>query len=399
VNRPVLYTSLGLVALLIAAGITAYSQREKIGRFWVNPRTPYQTYVRPPAPHYEREEAWAALPGKTSRANVVPEGLTASTQIPQADVFYVHPTTYYKAQEWNGPIDSRNATRRVDEIALPVQASAFNGAGRIFAPRYRQATLYAFLTHIHDGRLAQRAAYTDVADAFSYYLQHYNEGRPLIIAGYGQGALHIIRLLQEFVVGKDLQQRFIAAYIIDFALPQDLFDVSLNTLKLCQTPDETQCIVTWNALENGKKPHEILDRSQVWNIFGSLRKTEGRPLACINPLTWAENELPAPRTLNHGGVALQEDRFIGPVPEITNAQCRGGILYYDAPKDARFHHFEWPGARHRIVPYNFFYMNIRENASVRTRAFITAHMQPGRTSQAPQTHPLPFNAHDDPPVR
>ncbi len=382
-TRPALYSVLGVLVTLLVGGVTSYSQREKIARFLINPRTPYQTYVRPAAPHYESEDAWAALPWKSSRAKELPEGLMTIAMVPEADVFYIHPTTYYKAQEWNGPITSRKAGIRVDEIALPVQASAFNGAGRIFAPRYRQATLYTFQTHNHDGRLAQRAAYTDVADAFSYYLQHYNKGRPLIIAGSGQGALHAIRLLQEFIVGKDLQHRFIAAYIIDFALPLDLFDVSLNTLELCRKPEETQCIVTWNTLQSGKDPHEIRDRSQVWNIFGSLQKTEGRPLACINPLTWAENELPAPRSLNIGGIAVDKKGNSGPVPQITNAQCREGVLYVNKPDDQQFQRLEWPGAHYRLANYNFFYMNIRENAILRARTFLNKRPSQDRTSLAP----------------
>ena len=382
-TRSVIYTILGALVIVLIGVYMAYSQSEKIGRFLINPRTPYQTYTRPKAPQYDRDDSWAALPWTQSRAKELPDGMMATTMVPEADVFFVYPTTYYKAMEWNGPLTSRKAGIRIDDVAMPAQASAFNAAGRIFAPRYRQATLYAFQTLNHDGRLAQRAAYADVADAFSYYLQNHNDGRPLIFAGSGQGALHIIRLLQEYVVGKDLQKRFVAAYIIDFAFPLDLFDISLNTLSLCQSADETQCIISWNTLESGQDPHLIQGRSQVWNIFGSLQSTADRPLACINPLTWEENELPAPASLNLGGISVDRIGNSGPVPQITGAQCRKGILYVNKPEDVRFHHFEWPGAEHRLAQFNFFYMNIRENAALRAQAFLKKWRPQEPTSQTP----------------
>ncbi len=371
VTRPLTLLLSTLMLVLVLAAATAFALRENLVRFLLNPRSPYQTYVLPPAPNYATTDAWAAQPGMPSRANEIPVGLPPVSRVPDVDVFYVHPTTYYKSAQWNGPIDDPESRRLVDDRALPNQASPFNAAGRIFAPRYRQATLYALLTHNQDGRWARKSAYQDVARAFEYYLRNINQGRPLLLVGHGQGGLHAIRLLQEYVVGKPLQHRLVAAYIIDFALPLDMFRVSLSTLKPCETATETHCVVSWNALEYGKDPSEITTRSQVWDIFGNLVTTEGRPLTCINPLTWALNELPAPNPLNKGGVAFEDNGGnSGPVPEITGAQCRDGILYVDRPKDGRFRRYDWPGSRYRLASYNLFYMNLRENAVHRVQAFL-----------------------------
>ena len=41
-------------------------------------------------------------------------------------------------------------------------------------------------------------AYADVKRAFDYYLENYNNGRPIIIAGHSQGSGHGMRILKEY---------------------------------------------------------------------------------------------------------------------------------------------------------------------------------------------------------
>jgi alpha-beta hydrolase superfamily lysophospholipase len=58
-------------------------------------------------------------------------------------------------------------------------------------------------------------AYADVKAAFQYYLAHYNEGRPIIIAGHSQGTAHATRLLHEFFEhDPKLRRQLVAAYLI-----------------------------------------------------------------------------------------------------------------------------------------------------------------------------------------
>ena len=57
-------------------------------------------------------------------------------------------------------------------------------------------------------------AYQDVKKAFEYYLEHYNNGRPIIIASHSKGSTHTIRLLKEFFDGKQLKEKLVMAYLI-----------------------------------------------------------------------------------------------------------------------------------------------------------------------------------------
>jgi len=73
----------------------------------------------------------------------------------------------------------------------------FARSGRLFAPRYRQASLYTALTLRDDARDARQFAYGDVRRAFDDFLDHFNQGRPLIVVGVEQGGTLVDRLMRE----------------------------------------------------------------------------------------------------------------------------------------------------------------------------------------------------------
>lgn len=65
----------------------------------------------------------------------------------QADVFFLHPTSYLdgkKHNTWNAALNDEKINKKTDLGSILYQASLFNNVGKIYAPRYRQAHLYAF---------------------------------------------------------------------------------------------------------------------------------------------------------------------------------------------------------------------------------------------------------------
>src|SRR5690606_9743155 len=108
-----------------------------------------------------------------------------------AAIFFVHPTSYYSRSSWNAPLDDRDANHRAT-LFMQGMASAFGDAGEVWAPRYRQATLGAFLAEdrVTAGK-AIDAAYRDVEQAFDAFLEGIPANKPIILAGHSQGALHL----------------------------------------------------------------------------------------------------------------------------------------------------------------------------------------------------------------
>ena len=146
----------------------------------------YSTSV-PSAPDYSLPNNWAALPEKIDMADQVPKGVLVTPQEDaQADVFFIHPTTYTgKADNWNASVEDVKLNEKTDETTILYQASIFNASGKVYAPRYRQAHLSTFRSE--DKAAATQAlqlAYQDVKRAFQYYLDHYNDKRPIIIAAH-----------------------------------------------------------------------------------------------------------------------------------------------------------------------------------------------------------------------
>ena len=310
-----------------------------------------------PAPSYADSAAWLALPGHPSAAQQRPHGLPPPAPSPAdtvADVFYLHPTTYYwKLGYWNAPLRQRRLNRYTARTTLRGQASLFNDAGRLYAPRYRQATLYAFFTQDSvSQRAALNLAYVDVKAAFQYYLTHYNHGRPFILAGHSQGTTHAQRLLHELVDDNPhLRRQLIAAYLVGRRVRPDEY----HHLPPLRDSLATGGIVAWNT---------------------ALRGTEFAPyrgLLVTNPLTWTLDTAAAPATLNCGAVPLTFKRI---TPQLTGAQAHRGLLWADVGKQrAGFPRLHIPGERklrasYHLVDYNLFYLNVRQNARARVRAWL-----------------------------
>jgi hypothetical protein len=78
---------------------------------------------------------------------------------------------------WNAPLDDRLSQDRA-KLFLQGLASPFAASGEIWAPRYRQAAIGAFLTDKPEGQKALDAAYKDVLLAFDDFVANGAERPP-----------------------------------------------------------------------------------------------------------------------------------------------------------------------------------------------------------------------------
>src|SRR4051812_32531289 len=122
---------LGAVGVLLGAYAVF---RGDLIRHSLDPRTPFQTYRPPAAPDYAKASAWYVLP---------PHPEAAAPGDPPADVFFLTPTTFDGGRDWNGPLGDERADHLFRQVMAPNYAGPFVRLGRIFAPRYRQASLYS----------------------------------------------------------------------------------------------------------------------------------------------------------------------------------------------------------------------------------------------------------------
>ena len=326
------------------------------------PELPAQDdFAVPPPPDYSLERYWAALPTTVDQADRTPGPDFKDRQATApADVFYIHPTIYSDTRGdndlWNASLEDEKLNRSVDDRAILNQASIFNAAGRVYAPRYRQAHIRVFYP---EGRpVAEQAldtAYNDIRAAFRYYLTTYNQGRPIIIAGHSQGTLHAKRLVDEFFDGRPLYHQLVAAYLVGMPGSQgrgltEPTQVGERTVVPCDSARQTGCFVSWRTY---REDYVARSPSRV-------------PSITVNPLTWRRTTELVPASENKGGVLYDYDS--GPKPELVSAQVRADGLYVSKP--SFFGDIFFNTKNYHIGDYNLFWVNVRENAVERVEAYV-----------------------------
>ena len=363
----------GLFASILCIGLAlVYIYRDDIFQTIQDPGQPFQTYEPPAAPNYASLESWLAQPD----LGVDPYTLTA-----KGDVFVVVPSVYRGGKHWNLPSDDLKRKNKLQRIVRPNYVSPYGEAGRLFAPFYRQASLYAFMTNREDAQQAQDFAYQDVKRAFDVFLRQSPPERPIVLVGHNQGASHVQRLLIDYFQGP-LKTRLAVAYVIDHPLPLESFEGPMQNLRPCEGPEQTQCIVAFGSFTPKDKviAERFLQRHLVYN-GRRYESVDGRPTLCINPLLWTQSEDYAPARLHLGGVAaegLDPDMTPAPMTKQSGAQCQGGLLLVDKPRSKSLHRPRQVGAKFRTLPSNLFYEDLKQDAKRRVQNLLDAKILPER---------------------
>ena len=315
---------------------------------------------------YADPAMWFARPDKKGDdpALWTPDGFAPGKDRKVA-VFFVHPTSYLSSNSWNAPLNDEDSQTRA-EIFIRSQASIFNGIGQIWAPRYRQATIGAFLTDRPEGKQALDAAYEDVAAAFEEFLKDIPPGMPIIMAGHSQGSLHLTYLMQNFVKGKPLAKRIVAAYVVGWPVSV-ANDLDAMGLPACDTPDQTGCVISWQSYA---EPADTSLVTQAYDLTIGFdgRPRKGQPMLCTNPLTGTVGA-DAPASANLGTLVPNDDLTDGTIlPAAVPARCdaRGFLLIGDPPKMGGY---VLPGENYHVYDYPLFWANARADAERRVAAF------------------------------
>lgn len=297
---------------------------------------------QPAAPDYSLAYNWSALPFRADEADKIPsDEKWVDDSLKGADVFYIYPTIYRGSKTWNEDLNNKKLNKSIDTKPVRYQASVFNASCRVYAPRYRQATIKAFYDKVN-GPKSLDFAYADVKRAFQYYLDHYNNGRPIIIASHSQGTRHARQLLKDFFDGTALQKKLVAAYVVGFGFTDTLY----KTLKPCDNPTQTGCYITWASFRKGFE-------APVSGLYGTI---------CVNPVTWNRDTVAVDASKNMGAILLDFDKkYEG----VCGTQIHKGYLWVDAhlPIINKWNILH-------IADYNLFWYDIRKNVHDRVQAYL-----------------------------
>lgn len=161
----------------------------------------------------------------------------------------------------------------------------------VYAPYYHQLSAMKFndLTDREIFDIEKNEPRTDVYAALDYYFEHYNNGRPYVLAGHSQGACLLVYVLTEYMkLHPEYYDRMVAAYCVGYGMSKEQLAENPH-IKPAAGPDDTGVFLSWNTEAPGNVgQHNFVI---VPNAY------------IINPLNWKTDETPAKATPENKSIA------------------------------------------------------------------------------------------------
>jgi len=281
------------------------------------------------------------------------------------DLFFIYPTCVMTGNKPSADLsESEKASALNSYIGSAYCMNEFTNA---YAPYYRQTSLdYAALNcpQIDDYLrvLRENVNKKDVFAALDYYFEHFNNGRPFILASHSQGSAMTRIVLDEYMPQHpDRYARMIAAYAIGYSYPKQW--MANNNIKGAAKADDYGVVVTWNTEGPNPTKSSALVTSDDY---------------CINPLTWSTDSGYAGSDQNQGSLVWDDktqNKFHIQKPGLADAQINSSrvsltcttmsdyIVFEGDPfGDKSLHGYDWSA----------YIENIKENAQVRIAAYKKA---------------------------
>lgn len=275
----------------------------------------------------------------------------------KADLFLLCPTVYTGKNANMALDDSKTRAKFVG--ALNMERGIYEDNCRMYAPFYEQMSLPRYLNSEVQREKYLKRAYEDVREAFLYYMENYNKGRPVVIAGFSQGADMSIRLMKEFYKKDKFADLIVADYAIGWHVTKEEAAKYPN-IKMAKGETDTGTIIAFN--------------SEAESVESSTILIPETTLA-INPLNWKTDSTVADKSLNKGACFTDYDgKILKEVNNFTGAYIdskRGALKVVDVSIDEYGEDSGvFPKGVYHVYDYQFFYKNLQENVGKRINAFL-----------------------------
>ena len=301
-------------------------------------------------PNYDNEENWIYC--ETHRQLVKP-----------VDCFLVCPTVDLG---WHKNLNANMEDPKIRDYflgALNMERGIYDNVGAMFSPLYRQVAFPVYSmsptrTEYHKG-----IGFSDLRRAFRIYLNKYNNGRPIIMAGFSQGADMMLRLLKEpeFYNDPRLKNNFVAAYAIGWRLTK-ADTARYPLLRPAQGELDSGVVIAMNT--------------ESVETESSLLVPKGVRTMNINPLNWKTDSTVADDSQNLGFVSTDKHakikKVLKGVGRVYIDEKRGTLKLPDLnPADFKTKMF--PDGVFHLYDYKFFYRNLQQNVIKRTYQYLLNH--------------------------
>ena len=274
------------------------------------------------------------------------------------DLFLICPTVDMQ-DEYNMSLDDEE-TRASFLGALNMERGIYEDAARMYAPFYQQAAMKVYSLEPTEREPYMELAYRDISAAFTWYLEHENADRPIVLAGFSQGADMCYRLLAEYFADEELYSRLVAVYAIGWPCTQELAEKYPQIKPAC-AEDDIGVIISFDC--------------EAPDVEETLITPAGVEAYTINPLNWRTDGAPADKSENPGacftdysgaivkeeaelcGCYIDESRGVLKVPDMDSEEYPA--LIPGLPE----------GAYH-IYDYQFFFRALQQNVQTRVEKYL-----------------------------
>lgn len=275
-----------------------------------------------------------------------------------ADLFLICPTVDTQ-DEFNMSLED-SKTKESFVGALNMERGIYEESTRMFAPYYRQGAMKIYSLDTDEREQYLQLAYQDVSDAFSWYLENENEGRPIILAGFSQGADMCYRLLQEYFGDEALYEQLVAVYAIGWPCTQEM-TAQYPQIKAAGGENDIGVVISFDC-----------EAPEVEDTFISPAGTKA---LSINPLNWRTDSEPADKSENPGACFT---RYSGEIKREEVGLCgcyideeRGVLKVTDLDKaDYAPVVPGLPEGAYHIYDYQFFFRALQQNVQTRMESYF-----------------------------
>lgn len=237
--------------------------------------------------------------------------------------------------------------------SVKMEKGIYDEKTRFFSPYYREVLLNSFNEDGLDELL--NYAYVDVYSSFKYYLKNYNNGNKIILAGFSEGAMLALRLLEDYINDENFYNLYVATYAIGAPVSNEYLAKN-DKLKMAEGEADLKVIISFNSEDSAITSSFLIKENEYTNA--------------INPLTWSRSIDEASKDLNKGAVFIDTRGNIK--NEIANfcgcyIDSKRGTLKVVGVDKASYPAgipFCEDGIYH-IYDYQFFYNNLKENVQKR----------------------------------
>ena len=282
----------------------------------------------------------------------------------KADVFFVAPAVYINGEDDPAIMQMDDeAVKKQYRVATKMERGIYDRKNvRFMAPYYRQIGLNVYTLSDSECEDWLEVAYADISNAFGTYLASCKKDRPIILAGFSQGADMCLRIVEEYGEDEYFARNFVACYAIGWRVTDDDLE-QYPVLQMAEGEDDTGVIVSFDC--------EAPDTEETLIVPSGVR-THG-----INPLNWSTSTDQVDKKYNLGARFVSDtDATVGKtVKHLTGAYLdpdRGTLCCTDVtPEDYPAFLDILPEGSYHVYDYMFFYNNLKQNVGVRLHAFMS----------------------------